>query len=175
MHFERLTKQIALFLLLSSFPHLANAEIKFAKPSEPVSIDELVHRDGKYYEKFTDIPFNGQVVGRSQGNIVEGKRDGYWVEYYPNGQLHKKGEYILSRKEGEWIGYYDNGQIFYKESYVNGGLDGYSILYFKNGVIAQEGNWEYGTMTGHWVFNLDDGSRIDSLTGTYENSLKVSD
>jgi hypothetical protein len=32
-------------------------------------LDELVFRDGLYYPKFSDVPFTGEVTGRTQGNF----------------------------------------------------------------------------------------------------------
>ena len=30
---------------------------------EEVTMDDLVEREGLYYKKFTDVPFNGEVTG----------------------------------------------------------------------------------------------------------------
>ena len=60
--------------------------------SEDVSYDDLVKRDGLYYEKFTDVPFTGDVVGRVVGKIKDGTKayEGKWIEYYESGQLKIK-------------------------------------------------------------------------------------
>ena len=55
--------------------------------SEDINSDDLVRRDGLYYEKFTDVPFTGNVVGKKQGKISKGIKDGEWIEYWENGQL----------------------------------------------------------------------------------------
>ena len=60
----------------------------------------MVNRDGLYYPKFSDVPFTGEVTGKSQGNLKNGKREGDWVEYYDNGQLLSKGNYKNGKKEG---------------------------------------------------------------------------
>ena len=36
---------------------------------ETVTMDDLVERDGLYYKKFTNVPFTGDVTGKSQGAI----------------------------------------------------------------------------------------------------------
>ena len=55
--------------------------------SKDVSRDDLVKRDGLFYEKFTDVPFTGNVTGKKQGKIIEGKPVGEFLTYYESGQL----------------------------------------------------------------------------------------
>jgi hypothetical protein len=43
--------------------------------------EDLVVRNGLKYEKFTDIPFGGEVKGKWQGVLKDGKFDGYWRAY----------------------------------------------------------------------------------------------
>ena len=39
--------------------------------NKDISLDDLIilNQDGLYYEKFTDVPFTGQVTGKKQGKI----------------------------------------------------------------------------------------------------------
>ena len=57
--------------------------------ASPVRTDyeNLVKRNGLYYEKFTDTPFSGHVKGKKKGRIKDGKKDGIWRSYYKNGRL----------------------------------------------------------------------------------------
>ena len=76
-------------------------------PSWGLSVDDLVQREGLYYQKFTDIPFTGEIdEGLERGNFKNGQRDGTWVSYYENGQLRYKGEYKDGRPIGSSIRYY---------------------------------------------------------------------
>tara|TARA_B110000211_G_scaffold155918_1_gene176759 strand:+ start:342 stop:458 length:117 start_codon:yes stop_codon:yes gene_type:complete len=36
-----------------------------------MTLDDLVEREGLYYEKFTDVPFTGEVTGRKQGSFKD--------------------------------------------------------------------------------------------------------
>ena len=38
--------------------------------SKTINGDDLVERGGLYYEKYTDVPFTGNVVGKFQGKFV---------------------------------------------------------------------------------------------------------
>jgi len=68
-----------------------------------VPSDDLVVRDGVYYKKFSDVPFSGKVTGSYKGLIKNGKKEGAWVSYYADGQLHYKGNYKNGKMEGRFI------------------------------------------------------------------------
>ena len=46
---------------------------------------------------------------RDTGEMVDGKKHGYWVTYYANGNKRSEGNYIEGKKEGPWIQYHKNG------------------------------------------------------------------
>ena len=50
----------------------------------------------------------------------DGRKQGYWEDYYGNGRIRSKGNYVNGIWEGNWEFYYDNGKISSKASFVNG-------------------------------------------------------
>lgn len=58
-----------------------------SSPSWSATFDDLVIREGIYYQKFSDVPFTGKVTGKEQGSFKSGAKDGAWVGYWSNGQL----------------------------------------------------------------------------------------
>ena len=85
-------------------------------PSWGLTMDDLVYRDGFYYKKFSDVPFTGEIDGKSEhttdkGIIVNGKMDGYWIRFWNNGQLFKKGRYIDGKLDGVWVNYDKKGNL----------------------------------------------------------------
>ena len=83
-------------------------------------MNDLVQREGLFYEKFTDIPFTGEIdEGLKRGNLESGKLEGPWVGYHENGQLHYKGEFNYSKLEGTWFSYWQNGQLELKGDFRN--------------------------------------------------------
>ena len=92
-------------------------------PSWGLSMDDLVQREGLYYQKFTDVPFTGEVdEGREQGVFKNGVKNGSQFGYNENGQLEYKGHYKNGKPEGYWVGYDVTG-TFSKEfsgTYKNG-------------------------------------------------------
>ena len=120
-------------------------------PSWSVTIDDLVKREGIYYEKFIDVPFTGEVTGVEQGSFKNGEREGAWVGYWSDGQLFFKGSYKNGKEEGAWVGYHKNGRLEYKGIYKNGSIE------------------------GPWVWYESDGSVFKFLTGTFKYGVKISD
>ena len=46
-------------------------------PSWGLTMDDLVQREGLYYQKFTDVPFTGEIdEGLERGNFKNGKTEG---------------------------------------------------------------------------------------------------
>ena len=126
---KRIHASLVLMVLL--FPALALGE----------TMDDLVYRDGRYYKKFTVVPFTGNMTGKTeQGAFRNGKKEGPWVYYYSNGQLSYKVTYKDNKKDGPYVNYYDNGQLGSKGTYKDGKEDGRWVRYWSDGseVIVED-------------------------------------
>ena len=69
--------------------------------SKDLEFKDLVKREGLYYEKFKDEPFNGTVTGMHQGKIKKGKREGEWLFFLKSGQLYDRTNYKNDKLHGE--------------------------------------------------------------------------
>ena len=101
---------ITLFLLIFCTPSW----------SETLTIDNLVERNKLYYKKFTNVPFNGEVSGIENGNIKNGRKNGEWVSYHKNGQLHTKGNWIHGKRDGLWEYFNEDGSLLRTETLKEG-------------------------------------------------------
>ena len=102
------------------------------------TMDDLEYRgDGLIYENFSDVPFTGNITGKTeQGTIRNGKKEGPRVYYYSNGQLSYKGTYKVGKKDGTWVYYHSNGQLSYKVTYKDNKKDGRWVRYWSDGSEA---------------------------------------
>ncbi len=82
-----------------------------------LEMDDLVERNGLSYEKFTNVPFTGEVTGLEQGAFKDGKREGPWAGYHDNGQLQWEGSFKDGKREGPWVGYHKDGTV---DAYLTG-------------------------------------------------------
>ena len=70
--------------------------------------------------------------------------DGYWVNYYEDGQIKSKRYYKDKKRINVWRTFYPNGKIKTEERYVDGFEDGNWYWYSKNGKIEKKERWERG-------------------------------
>ena len=146
-----------------------------SSPSWSVTGDDLVYRNDLYYEKFTNVPFSGEVTGQEQGSFKNGKRDGAWVFYWSNGQLESKGNFEHGKREGHWVFYWSSGELSYKGNYENGFREGAWVGYHVNGQLSWKGNYKNSQHEGFWVSYEENGTVQKRLTGTFKDGVKISD
>ncbi len=94
--------------------------------NEPLAMD-LISYDGSNVKTVTKNDSLGQL--KIQGNIINGKKNGYWMTYYPNGQIESIVNYIDNKKEGPYIKFSDENRIGEQGNYVNDLLEGKFIKY----------------------------------------------
>ncbi len=132
-------------------------------PSWGLTMGDLVKREGLYYQKFTDVPFTGEIEeGLKRGSLKNGKQEGTWVRYYNSGQLNYKVNFKNGKRKGTWVRYYENGQLLSKGEYKDGEREGTWVFFNKDGTKRMS---EY--KIGEYIH--DEGS------GLYRNGEKVSE
>jgi antitoxin component YwqK of YwqJK toxin-antitoxin module len=143
--------------------------------TEARSIDDLVKRDGLYYEKFTDEPFTGKLdEGWARGAIKNGEREGPWVTDPHHGDHATQGEYKNGKRDGPWVEHYEGGQLRVEVEYKNGKMEGPWVRHHFNGRVEFKGAYKNGEREGPWVFHDYQGVE-DERSGTYRNGRKISD
>ena len=104
--------------------------ITSCSPPPEVDWDQLVEREGVYYEVYSQIPFTGSSIS-----------------YDGNGQLSTKRNYT----DGEFDGlheFYDENGPMEQYNYKDGKLDGPSIVFHENGSILSKYNFKEGKFHG---------------------------
>ena len=104
-----------ILLLVFLFPSLTGC-------GEEVTRDDLVVREGLWYNKFSDVLFTGKITGQMQATFKNGVLDGPYVFYWGNAQVMTKGSYKNGVKDGPWVSYRKDGTVDEKdtETYKNG-------------------------------------------------------
>ena len=67
----------------------------------------------------------GQVI--SEGFLEDGKPNGYWKTYYPDGKLKSEGNREFFQLSGEWFFYSDEGDTIEIIDYRRDKKNGYHI------------------------------------------------
>ena len=76
---------------------------------------------------------------RDTGEMVDGKKHGYWITYYASGLKRSEGNYVKGNKNGLWIYYHKIGNQSGEESSCNGKHEGDCITYHENGSLRSKG------------------------------------
>ena len=83
-------------------------------------MNDLVERNDLHHEKFTNVPFTGEISGKKNGSFRKGKKNGGWLVYYGDGQLEEKG-YVKDEKAHGLREYFnEDGSLKRTETYKNG-------------------------------------------------------
>ena len=113
------------------------------------SFDELVERDGVYYQKSSQVPYTGQIDGIEKGLIRNGKKEGLWTTFF------------------------SDGRALSKAHFKNGILNGHFESYQSNGDVRAIGNYKDGKRSGDWVTYQSSGEVWQILSGTFIDGVKV--
>jgi len=129
-----------------------------------------------------------------EGEVLNNRKTGTWLEFYPNGFIKTSTSYYKNAKNGTYLlfsnrgslqerHYYKNGQLDGKklkytlskivldEDYVKGQLNGKRILYYDDGTIQEEGNFKDGKRHGNQKWYDQEGKV--SIEYDYENGEKI--
>jgi uncharacterized protein len=120
-------------------------------------MDEEGNKEGLWEEYYLD----GSL--RARGNYLNNKKTGEWVYYHENGELEQKGTYDeQGRPVGKWVWYYDNGNLWREEFFINGLQDGLVTEFDPYGIVISEGEYFEGLEEGKWIYNFEN-HRIEGI------------
>ena len=85
-----------------------------------MDINDLEEIDEIYYDKSSKEPFSGKVTGQETGNLVNGKKEGFWVE------RSKIEDEMFEIFEKIGSTYYYTEHMNYKDGKLNGLYESYS-------------------------------------------------
>ena len=104
---------------------------------------------------------------RDTGEMVDGKKHGYWITYYASGLKRSEGNYIHGKKDGPWIQYHKNGNKASEASFRDGKNEGDYICYYENGnrkwggpYRKHDGGSADGRKEGVWLCYEEDGETV---------------
>lgn len=132
-------------------------------------LDTAGRQQGIWKEFFPD----GQL--KSKGEYLNSKRIGEWVFYHPNQKIEQKGVYDRkSKAQGSWKWFYDTGNLLREENYVNNKLDGIMTEYSDSGKVITRGEFIEGLKEGPWMMELqgyrEEGSyKADKRDGEWKH------
>ncbi len=145
----------------------------------------LASCSGRIEEEITD-PISKKV--REKYEYIETddgsrKKDGYYKQWYSNGQIKVSGNFLLNKKDGEWKMFYKDGTLERHAFYSADSLNGKQLRFYPNGNKKSESNYVMNKMDGEykrWHENgnleseetLVNGEREGVVSTFFENGAK---
>lgn len=115
----------------------------------------IIDANGKKQGYWKEYYPSGKLM--AEGKYKDSYKVGVWNYYYENGKLEQKGKYNSKQNPvGEWNYYYENGNIYKIENYLDGELDGDYIEFNDTGKIIVKGQYFEGLKTGLWEYYIGD-------------------
>jgi antitoxin component YwqK of YwqJK toxin-antitoxin module len=154
-----------IFLLLT-FAYLAvflsSCSDSSKKNKEIITVDSIIYKPG------TKEPFTGTWQGNMDSmkivfDVVNGKKEGKFESYYPNGKVLMSGNMKNNRNVGEWKYFYDNGNLESAGIFENDKPEGKWAWYYPDGTLRQTGYFIAGRRDSIWKSYDSSGSIIDSV------------
>ena len=66
-----------------------------------VDVDDLVFKNNIIYLKDSNDKFTGHVIGKANGSVQNGLKEGKWTYYFSKNKIHK----IINYKNGKKMDY----------------------------------------------------------------------
>ncbi len=112
----------------------------------PASLVEKRVDDDKYPNG--KIRYEREIARYSDDRFVA---DGFYREFYPNGEKFAEGRYKSGHQEGKWTYWYDNGQEQRTITYKDGQPDGGWEVHNAKGAVVAKRSFKDGKRDGTWI------------------------
>jgi antitoxin component YwqK of YwqJK toxin-antitoxin module len=109
------------------------------------------------------------------GKVVNGKIQGTWTEWYPNGNKKFEWNYLDGKRNGTWIYSFENGKIGLDENYREGKKEGVWKKYYQSGQIKEQYTFSNNIKDGIVELWREDGSKrgTDNYSKGKKNGLSI--
>ena len=141
--------------------YYADSTLKYKgsyKDQLPIGIHRFYDSKGKV-EKSILYDSYGTLLGK--GILLEnGKKDGFWIQYLPNGVKESEGSFVQDEKSGLWKFYYPSGTIKQEGYYVKDKPSGLWKWYFESGVLQKQEEFAMGKRNGLSIQYDEQGIKV---------------
>jgi antitoxin component YwqK of YwqJK toxin-antitoxin module len=145
------------------------------KTEEKLS-NPLVLKDGLLYsDSLSTVPFTGRNKSnmfdmKIEYDVVNGKKEGDFITYYPNDKIQMIGKMKENKNVGEWKYYFPDGSLETSGFYDDDIPTGKWIWFQPDGKVIEEGNYISGKREGEWK-SYDSTGALNIVRLYKENEL----
>ncbi len=117
-------------------------------------VDEKGWKQGYWKEFYKD----GEL--KAEGFYKDNLKTKKWKYYYADKSLEQIGLYQHGMANGNWVWFYPNGDTLRVEEYFKGKEEGRSVEYNDSGKVIAQGDYLDGLKEGAWFFEMNDHREI---------------
>lgn len=114
--------------------------------------------------------FESDVLVAEGITTNEGKREGPWMEYWPNGMVRAEGQYADGKREGVWVFYRETGDKEQQGEYIDDLVHGVWTWWYPGGDLHREEEYSHGKPVGRFLELDTSGTPL--VSGFYEDGLR---
>ncbi len=111
---------------------------------------------------------NGKIS--SEGKLMNGKPDGYWISYFESGRIKSEGNRLNFRLDSLWKFYNDSGFVTAEYNYKEGLKHGLQKSYYDNGILQSEEKDSLSVKNGLFKLYTSEGKIFKSIP--YSNGVE---
>jgi antitoxin component YwqK of YwqJK toxin-antitoxin module len=111
--------------------------------------------DSEKYEN-GQLRYERQIARYSDDHFVA---DGFYREFYPNGEKFAEGQYKNGHQDGKWTYWHDNGKVQRVVEYSNGQPDGSWDVLNPEGYVVAKRAYKDGKRDGTWIVYDETGKQ----------------
>jgi antitoxin component YwqK of YwqJK toxin-antitoxin module len=172
-HRQSLTIIATLIVILTSCSSKKNREEKYDSGNPKLKYEVVEKKDGSFFKDgyYKEWFENGQI--ETTGTYSDNKETGNWQWFYKTGQLLREGTYKNGLKDGIWKEFEENGQIASEFQYAAGDLDGLQKSWYPNGQKKCEQNFQKGKANGLMIVWNNDGNKKGEYKYEFGKNLTI--
>ena len=139
-----------------------------------ISSSELTVFNGKSYSPNSYKPYSGDIIDYYENShfikihekYLNGIKNGEFINYFDNGIINKKGNFLNNEQVGAWLEFNERGILLNKRVYDNSCL---FYSYYENLKVQEEGEFVNNIKEGIWIDYDEIGNKIKETF--YENGI----
>jgi len=116
----------------------------------------MIDKQGRKQGQWTEFYPEGEI--KSLGSYVDDLKEGVWKYYHKNQVLEQQGSYSKGLQSGTWQWFYEDKAVLRVEDFANGKEEGFSFELLPNGDTLSSGEYYRGQREGSWFFR--DGDQL---------------
>jgi antitoxin component YwqK of YwqJK toxin-antitoxin module len=151
--------------------------------------------NGEWVSNGSFASFYDDGAKKEEGLYVNGRKEGAWLTFFPNGNISTKimyhegykngsyeehfedgklkfiGSYQVNKAEGRWTRYFSDQNVQIIDTFSNDMANGIHQSFFENGNLESQGRLVNNVRVGEWIYNNDHGTMVEKTVYRIDGNI----